>query len=102
MIIHITKKCIDLIIEQGWLEEVVDKPQSMVQVVKNAYKHHTEFGVVEIGDELARKIATAAVDYAVEVSEKAISANYQAFHPQAQLIIQTLKQESELNKTKEV
>ena len=50
-------KHVDCFIAAGWLEEVKE-PQNIVRVVQDAYKYQTEFGVVELGDELARKIAT--------------------------------------------
>ena len=82
------------LIREGWLEEVKE-PQNIVRVVKDAYKYQTDFGVVELGDELARKISTAAMKYASEVASKAVVAKYQALHPQAVLIIETLLKEAE-------
>ena len=87
-------KHVDCFIAAGWLEEVKE-PQNIVRVVKDAYKYQTDFGVVELGDELARKISTAAMKYASEVASKAVVAKYQALHPQAVLIIETLIKESE-------
>ena len=87
--------CIADLIREGWLEVMANDPQNIVRVVKDAYKYQTEFGVVELGDELARKIATAAMKYASEVASKAVVAKYQALHPQAVLIIETLLKEAE-------
>jgi len=84
--------CASALIREGWLEEVKE-PQN---IVKDAYKYQTDFGVVELGDELARKIATAAMKYASEVASKAVLAKYQALHPQAVLIIETLLKEAEV------
>lgn len=87
--------CIADLIREGWLEEVKE-PQNIVRVVKDAYRYQTDFGVVELGDELARKIATAAMTHAVEVAIKANKTwNGNDGTDIGEYIINALKKESE-------
>lgn len=79
---------IDRLIQDGWLEEVVED-KSLV----HKFKEYRPLMAINFAEDLAH----IAMIHAVEVAEKAIIGRC----PACMSIIEALKKESELNKTKE-